>query len=109
VAIKENWVSAVSRILLAIQRKNHGATLIWRGGPPHGGLAFNYRLNYDRLSGALHDLAVATIKHVYARDQIFERYLDRDGDLISADLYLEEAVNVNTKDEVMGEVSGCAA
>ena len=105
-SLSDDWLSALSRILIGIQRYGHGGAVLLSDVPD--GLIPRYALNYPRLSDALHRCAVLSVQHTSYSDTIHEEYLDPDSDeeSIPISLYLEERVSNYEVDETENEIKG---
>ena len=69
-------------------------------------LNIKYKINYSRLRTALETRAITRIREVFASDQIFSDYMDKDADEIPMRLYLEQTVRDNELAECISELDG---
>lgn len=103
--LEKSWISALCRILIGIQKYQHGgAVLISDQGE---GLNPKYSLRYDRLADALFRSSVLSIKHTSFTNTIHEKYLDNEADDIPANLYLSESVESTALNDTNDELTGC--
>jgi hypothetical protein len=105
--ITDEWISALSRILIGIQRYAHGGAIYVSDTPD--GLLPRYAISYPRLSEALYRKAVLEVHRTSYSDRIHEKFLDLDLNLESLpiDLYLDETVSDDEIDETENEITGC--
>jgi hypothetical protein len=104
-SLENNWISALCRVLIGIQKYQHGGAVLISDRST--GLNPKYSLNYDRLAEALFRASVLSIKHTAYADIIHEKYLDERADEIPTDLYLDESVTGTNLNDTNDELTGC--
>jgi hypothetical protein len=104
-SLEDIWISAICRILIGIQKYQHGGALLI--SDVEAGLNPKYQLQYHRLSDALFRASVLTIEHTSYSDSIQEKYLDKKADEIPSDLYLDESVAGTELRDTNDELTGC--
>jgi len=108
VSLEDEWISALCRVLIGIQRYGHGGAVLLTNSP--AAIEPRYAIKYPRLTEALDRLAVAQIRATSLRDLIRrdfgESASDEQEHFMSSRLYLEEAVARNDLDESRCEITG---
>ena len=106
-SLRDDWLSALSRILIGIKRYGHGGAVLLSDTSEH--LNVRYGLRYDRLSQALDRAAKLSIDRSAYSDRIYEQYLDPSANKRSLpiSLYLEEGSVETDIRETEAEITGC--
>lgn len=106
-SLADEWTSALSRILIGIQRYRHGGAVFI--SDVCDGLIPRYSLRYPRLSEALDRKGVLQVQRTSSSDKIHEEFLNPDlgQDSLPIDLYLDDVVTENEIDETEHEITGC--
>ena len=105
-SLRGQWISTLCRILIGIQRYKHGGALLIsdRGKDD---LRRKYAIEYDRLKRALRRYGHQRILETYYSDQIYSRYTERNQQQMPVELYLDEVVHRNEREDIRDEVTGC--
>jgi hypothetical protein len=102
------WISALCRVLIGIQRYGHGGTVLLSNRS--AGLAPRYSIRYPRLSEALSRFADTQIRATTYSDMIMEEHFEASKPInekaIPADLYLNETVAEIDLEEIRSEITG---
>jgi hypothetical protein len=104
-SLTDDYVRTLTRIILGIQRYEHGGALLITSSPDLSALRIKYPLPYSRLVGALNRLAILSIKHTNAEDRCME-HCDR-AHTIPVTLHLDAAVYGAEVDDCKSEITGC--
>ncbi len=105
-SLKFSWLASLCRLLLRIQKYQHGGAVLITPGKSSMGLNVKYKLRYDRLRRALEKQAVLRIKKTFASDQIWEEYIEPNDDDMPIMLYLEESVALDDLADNRRELDG---
>ena len=107
-SLEDEWISALCRVLIGIQRYGHGGAVLLSN--KRTGLAPRYSIKYPRLAEALDRVATTHIRAISYRDlisdEIAKRANDPNNNVIPALLYLESIVSDNDLDEIRCEITG---
>jgi hypothetical protein len=107
-SLEDEWISALCRVLIGIQRYGHGGAVLLSNRS--AGLAPRYSIKYPRLSKALLMVAATQIRATTYSDKIMEEHVGASGPLIDrsipADLYLDESVAEDDLEDMRCEITG---
>lgn len=103
--IKSLWVETLCRILIGIQNFGHGGALLITENTRKN-LNIKYRIEYNRISKAISNLAFESISNWIYGNEIWIENIDQDIDEMPVTLYLDEAVTENKKREIKDELKG---
>jgi len=105
---EDEWISALCRVLIGIQRYGHGGAVLLSNRS--AGLAPRYSIKYPRLSEALYRIAATQIRATAVSDIIMEEYWEEskpiNGEGIPVGLYLDERIADNDLEEIHREITG---
>jgi hypothetical protein len=104
-ALADQWIRTLCRLLISIQRYRHGGALLITTDATD--LEVKYRLNYNRLPRALINLGHSMIKSRAAREEVIEKYLNRDRHNLPVKLYLDEQIAYSNCRDFEDETTGC--
>lgn len=108
VSLEDEWISALCRILIGIQRYGHGGAVLLSNDPAR--LEPRYSIKYPRLPEALDRLAAAQIRATTYRDLIGSKVhgaaSGQHEDCIPSWLYLEKTVAQDDLEEIRCEITG---
>jgi hypothetical protein len=108
VSLEDEWISALCRILIGIQRYGHGGAVLISEKP--AGLNPRYPIKYPRLFEALDRIAVTQIRETTYRNLIWDELKgaaeDINENVIPARLYQDNTRAHNELEEISGEVTG---
>ena len=105
--LSADWINAIRRILLGIQRYKHGGALLIIPNNSFDDLNIKYKISYDRLSKLLHEVQIKTIHRCTYEDDIFNEYISKNKMDMSVKLYLDESVSRNGEKEADNGIAGC--
>ncbi len=100
------WITSLCRLLLRVRNYRHGGAILITPDMSFEGLNVKYGIHYPRLQTALEGYALALIQAANASELIFECSDEFDAAEIPTDLYLDESVFRNDRDERQSELDG---
>lgn len=104
--LTSSWLETLCRLLLRVQRFQHGGAILITPETSLRGLNIKYELPYDRLRSALENQGSLRTELAYASNQIWEKYIDKDANEIPVDLYLDESINRGDLEDNRREIEG---
>ena len=100
------WTQTISRILIRIQNYHHGGSFIISKSK-NNDLDIKHKIQYGRLYNALKNKIAFSIENSTISDLIYEDYLDDESEKdIPVELYLDESISNNNKNESSSELKG---
>jgi len=101
-----DWLEALSRLLLRIQRFRHGGAILITPDSSLSGLNIKYELPYDRLKSSLANQSSSRIEFKYSSHKIRNKYLNKNAIAIPVDDYLAESISGRNLDASRRELEG---
>lgn len=98
------WIQTLSRLLLRIQKYQHGGAILITGNDRD--IDLKYKVSYDRLKNSVSKYAKETINSFVA-ETLIDEHINTGKKAISKDWYLEESRSLLAKQGIADEIKGC--
>lgn len=107
--VRETWLGALSRILLAIQRYGHGGALLLLPKESHTDLSTKYPLRYDVIESAIVQEVANHIRSTQTWWTVHDDYCESNKEFIPLDLYFDATISIHEKSDANQAIDGAVA